>query len=61
MEFHADRTMSVLAHFGGIDEIGLFLIPAVMAVFALRWAEKRAKHRSRDSERETSFDDDGDD
>lgn len=34
-----------LAHMGGIDEIGVFLIPALLAVFALRWAEKRARRR----------------
>ena len=36
----------LLAHMGGIDEIGIFLVPALLAVFALRWAEKRARKRS---------------
>jgi hypothetical protein len=33
----------VLAHLGGLHEIGMFLVPAVLAVLALRWAEKRAR------------------
>ena len=32
-------------HLGGIDEIGIFVVPAVLAVFALRWSERRAKRR----------------
>jgi hypothetical protein len=42
--------MSYLAHYGGIDEIGLFLIPAVLAILALRWAEKRARRRAEEDE-----------
>lgn len=38
--------MLVLAHYWGIDEIGVFVVPAVLAILALRWAEKRAKARS---------------
>ena len=34
---------ALLAHMGGIDEIGIFLIPALVAIFTLRWVEKRAK------------------
>ncbi len=36
---------ALLAHMGGIDEIGIFLIPALVAIFTLRWVEKRAKAR----------------
>ncbi len=38
--------MMVLAHYWGIDEIGIFLIPAVIAVVGLRWAEKRSKAKA---------------
>lgn len=36
----------LLAHMGGIDEIGIFVVPALLAIFALRWAEKRARQRA---------------
>lgn len=39
----------LLAHMGGIDEIGIFVIPAVLAIFALRWAEKRARAKAEPS------------
>lgn len=43
------------AHYWGIDEVGVFVIPAVLAVLALRWAEKRAKKRAaEDDDRETT-------
>lgn len=32
-----------LAHLGGIDEIGIYAIPVVLAIVALRWADKRAR------------------
>ena len=35
----------VLAHMGGIDEIGIFLIPALLAIYALRRAERQARKR----------------
>lgn len=38
------------AHYGGIDEIGVFVLPAVLAILALRWAEKRAKRAAADKE-----------
>ena len=31
---------------GGLHEIGLFLIPAILGVMAMRWAEKRARRRA---------------
>jgi hypothetical protein len=38
--------MPLIGHLGGIDEIGIFLVPALLAIFALRWAEKRARERA---------------
>lgn len=35
--------MFIFAHNGGIDEIGIFVIPALAAIFSLRWAERRAR------------------
>lgn len=35
----------IWAHLGGIDEIGIFVVPALLAVLALRWTERRAKRR----------------
>ena len=36
----------VLAHMGGIDEIGIFVIPALLAIYALRRAERQARKRA---------------
>lgn len=33
-------------HYWGIDEVGVFVIPAVLAILSLRWAEKKAKRRA---------------
>ncbi len=41
----------IFAHYGGIDEIGIFVVPAVLAILALRWAERRAKRTA--AERQT--------
>lgn len=38
--------MFVLGHYWGIDEIGVFVLPAVIAIIALRWAERRAKKQA---------------
>lgn len=38
--------MGVFAHYWGIDEIGIFVIPAVLAVVGLRWAEKRSRAKA---------------
>lgn len=38
--------MMILAHYGGIDEIGVFVVPVVLALFALRWAERKARKRA---------------
>jgi hypothetical protein len=35
-----------LAHMGGIDEIGIFLIPALLAIWVLRKAERQARQRA---------------
>lgn len=42
--------MMMLAHYWGLDEVGFFVVPAVLAILALRWAEKRAKRRAVNSE-----------
>jgi len=36
----------LLGHMGGIDEIGVFLIPALLAIYALRWADRHARKRA---------------
>ena len=41
---------AVLAHQGGWDEIAYFAVPAVLAILALRWAEKRAARRHADEQ-----------
>lgn len=47
--------MEVFAHYWGIDEVGVFVIPAVLGTVALRWAEKKARaKRDEDSRQETS-------
>jgi hypothetical protein len=40
----------IFAHYGGIDEIGVFVLPAVLAILALRWAEKKAKRAAAQKE-----------
>lgn len=37
--------MIPLAHYWGIDEVGVFVLPALIAILLLRWAEKKAKER----------------
>ena len=45
----------IFAHYGGIDEIGIFVVPAVLAILALRWAERRAKRTAAEKEIETEM------
>ena len=40
----------IFAHYGGIDEIGVFVVPAVLAILALRWAERRARRSAAEKE-----------
>lgn len=42
--------MEVFAHYWGIDEIGIFVLPAVIAILALRWAERKARRRAQQQE-----------
>lgn len=42
----------LLAHMGGIDEIGVFLIPALLAIWALKRAELQARKRAAELEAE---------
>lgn len=37
--------MSFLAHAGGWDELLYFGVPVIIAIAAVRWAEKRTKRR----------------
>jgi|GEM_PF-1030833 len=41
--------VNLLAHLGGIDEIGIYVVPVVVALLALRWVEKRAKAQDRET------------
>ena len=49
----------LLAHQGGWDEILMFLIPAGLAVYGLRWAERRARDRA-DEDSKAAGSSDGD-
>lgn len=40
--------MFTLAHYWGIDEVGVFIVPVVLAIVLLRWVEKRARRRTQD-------------
>lgn len=44
--------MRTLAHYGGIDEVGVFVVPALLALWAIRWAEKRARAKASAETRE---------
>ena len=48
--------MFTLAHYWGIDEIGVFVVPAALAIWALRRAEKKARARAEVAENEHSSD-----
>lgn len=41
----------IFAHLGGVDEVGIFLVPALIAILTLRSAEKRAKVRAEEYDR----------
>lgn len=40
----------IVAHMGGIDEIAIFVVPAVAAIILLRMVEKRARRDRPDKE-----------
>jgi hypothetical protein len=44
----------ILAHYGGIDEIGIFVVPAVAVILILRWAERRARQKMEAEEGESA-------
>lgn len=46
--------MLIFGHYFGIDEYGIFVIPVVLAIVLLRWAEKKAKAKREEAERETA-------
>lgn len=48
----------VFAHYGGIDEIGVFVVPAVAVIWFLRRAEKRAKGAEDESSDDSAVDTD---
>ncbi|MFP3883814.1 MAG: hypothetical protein ACLFRT_14975 [Actinomycetota bacterium] len=35
--------MASFAHLWGLDEVAIYAIPAVLAIVALRWADKKAR------------------
>ena len=46
--------MLTFAHYWGIDEVGVFVVPALLAVLALRWAERKAKRAAAEKEDSSS-------
>jgi len=48
--------MFTLAHYWGIDEVGIFVVPAVLAILALRWAERKAKRAVDEQENQDAED-----
>jgi hypothetical protein len=44
--------MAIFAHYWGIDEVGVFVTPALLAVLALRWAERKARRAAEKQESE---------
>lgn len=42
--------MAVFAHYWGIDEVGVFVLPAVIAIVALRWAERKARRKAEEQQ-----------
>ncbi len=49
----------LLAHQGNWDEILMFLIPVVLAIGAVRWAERRSRSKASREEAATSVSNDG--
>lgn len=50
----------ILAHQGGWDELLMFGIPVVLAIVAVRWAEKRGRERTGAGEDRPAADEPGD-
>ena len=48
--------IEVFAHYWGIDEVGVFVLPAVLAILALRWAERRARRKAEQQEESETTD-----
>lgn len=44
--------MMTFAHFWGIHEVGIYLIPALLAIVSLRWAEKRFRRGAEEGDHE---------
>lgn len=47
-----------LAHYWGIDEVGVFVVPAVLAILLLRWLEKRARKHAVEETAESELSED---
>jgi len=41
--------MFIFAHYWGIDEVGVFVLPALFAIVALRWAERKARRAANEA------------
>ncbi len=46
-----------LAHYWGIDEVGIYVLPALFAIVALRWAERKARRAAAEAEEVDEADD----
>ena len=46
--------MFIFAHYWGIDEVGIFVVPALAAIWALRWAERRARKAAEEKKLQVS-------
>jgi hypothetical protein len=46
--------MFIFAHYWGIDEVGIFVIPALAAIWSLRWAERRARRAAEEKKLQES-------
>lgn len=42
--------MIIFAHLGGIDEVGIYIVPIILAIVSLRWAEKRVRKTAEERE-----------
>lgn len=50
--------MITLAHYWGIDEVGIYVVPILLAIASLWWMEKRARRSAEEREREDAESDD---
>lgn len=50
--FTRQADLLVLAHLGGLDEVGVFVGAALLAIVALRWVERKARHQAEEQDEE---------